>query len=192
MVTGVSLGYFNNKALTAEKFINNPFGSGMVYKTGDSVKWLPDGNIEFLGRIDNQVKIRGFRVELNEINNRIMNIDNVKTCATIIKATDGKKIICSYFTSKDGASIEEAFIKEVLKEYLPSYMLPSFICQMEALPINANGKIDKNALPEPVLSTSREVLKPQNAIQEELLSIFKRVLGLNEISITDNFFELRW
>ena len=188
---GVSLGYFNNKALTDEKFISNPFGSGMVYKTGDSVKWLPDGNIEFIGRIDNQVKIRGFRVELNEINNRIMNIENVKTSTTIIRNTDGKKIICSYFASKDGSSIEEAFIKEVLKEYLPSYMIPSFICQMEDLPINANGKIDKNSLPEPVLNLSNDILKPQNDIQAELLNIFKKVLGLEQISITDNFFELR-
>lgn len=188
---GVSKGYFNNTELTNEKFIKNPFGNGMIYKTGDLAKWLPDGNISFIGRIDNQVKIRGFRVELNEINNILSNFDNIKECTTVILEIQSEKSICSYFSSIDGSSIDKGIIKEYLKEYLPTYMIPSYLCQLDKLPINANGKIDKNALPINIeLKTNDEIVLPTNKLESDILDIYKQVLHIEEIGIRHNFFEI--
>lgn len=187
---GVSSGYFNNPDLTNDKFIKNPFGSGMIYKTGDLVKWLPDGNIDFIGRIDNQVKIRGFRVELSEINNILSKFNNIKECTTIIRDVQSKKTICSYFTSKDEITISEKEIKDYLKEYLPNYMIPTYISQLDKMPLTVNGKIDKKQLPEVTLESEHKIINPTNEIQKTLLELFKTVLNLENISMSDSFFEL--
>ena len=187
---GVSSGYFNNPDLTNEKFIKNPFGNGMIYKTGDLVKLLPDGNIDFIGRIDNQVKIRGFRVELSEINNILSKFNNIKECTTIIRDIQNKKTICSYFTSKDEINISEKEIKNYLKEYLPNYMIPTYISQLDKMPLTVNGKIDKKQLPEVTLEIEHKIINPTNEIQKTLLELFKTVLNLENISISDSFFEL--
>ncbi len=187
---GVSSGYFNNPDLTNEKFIKNPFGDGMIYKTGDLVKWLPDGNIDFIGRIDNQVKIRGFRVELNEINNVLSNFNNIKECTTIIRDVQNRKTICSYFTSKDGVNISDKQIKSYLKESLPNYMIPTYICQLDKMPLTVNGKIDKKRLPEVILENESKTVFPINETQEKLLEVFKSILSSEKISLTDSFFEL--
>lgn len=187
---GVSAGYFNNPDLTNEKFIKNPFGSGMVYKTGDLVKWLPDGNIDFIGRIDNQVKIRGFRVELNEINNIFSNFNNIKECTTIICDVQNKKTICSYFTSKNGSEININTIKSYLKKYLPSYMIPTYIYQLDKMPLTVNGKIDKKKLSVSIIEDNRKTNHIQTNTQEKLLDIWVDLFDLDKISIDDNFFNL--
>ncbi len=187
---GVSAGYLNNPELTNEKFIENPFGDGIIYKTGDLAKWLPDGNIEFIGRIDNQVKIRGFRVELSEINNILSHFPNIRECATIVSETQGKKSISSYFVANNNVAISKEEIKSYLKESLPSYMIPTYFCQLDKLPLNINGKIDKSKLPEPSIDAKEDIVKPKNQIEKDLLSIFKTVLNLESISTTDSFFEL--
>ena len=189
MATGVSKGYLNNPTFTAEKFISNPFGDGILYKTGDLVKWLPDGSIDFIGRIDNQVKIRGFRVELNEINLKIQEFPNIKECVTVVKNLNNEKVICSYFSSKE--NIDTNALKAWLAKFLPHYAIPAYLISLENLPINANGKVDIKRLPEPkVLNAKSEIVLPRNDIDFRLISLLKDLLNIDEISIDDNFFEL--
>lgn len=186
---GVSNGYLNNPDYTSQKFIDNPFGEGKLYKTGDLVKWLPNGTIDFIGRVDNQVKIRGFRVELNEITLKIQEYKNIKECISVIKTINKEKVICSYFSSKE--KIDTLLLKNWLLNYLPPYSIPTYLVQLDSLPINANGKVDMKLLPEPQLSnTKQKVILPRNKIDEKLLEILNRILNVSNISMDDNFFEL--
>ena len=187
---GVSKGYLNNKDLTDKTFIPNPFANGTIYKTGDLVKWLPDGNIEFIGRIDNQVKVRGFRIELNEINKRILENSFIKESYTTIKLIDNNKYICSYIVPNKDLDINE--LKSYLTRYLPDYMIPTYFVKMKKLPINQNGKVDKNVLPvnfeKKIINVEKE--EPTNKEEKMLLDIYKKVLKNEDIGITDNFFSL--
>lgn len=186
---GVGLGYLNNIALTHEKFIPNPFGTDTLYKTGDLVRWLPNGAIEFIGRIDNQVKIRGFRVELNEINLKIKAYPNIKDSITIIRTIHNQKFICAYITSDTKISISD--LKAYLKYCLPPYMVPTYMMQLEKLPINYNGKVDKSALPVPTLvKNTKDFILPKNALEQDLYQMVKEILGLDAFSMQDSFFEL--
>ena len=184
---GVSRGYLNKEELTKEKFIDNHFGEGMLYKTGDLVKWNKDGNIEFLGRIDNQVKIRGFRVELNEINLKILDFEDVRESYTNIYTVNNQKYICSYVIFKNENKEKE--LKDFLKKRLPSYMVPTYIVEMKKFPLNSNGKIDKSELPKPV-QESKNLIKPRNDIDKFLISTLKRILKVKTISIEDNLIEI--
>ncbi len=185
---GVSRGYVNKPELTSEKFIKNPFGNtGMIYKTGDLVKWLPDGSIAFLGRNDNQVKIRGFRIELNEINNTILNYPSVKNCTTIIQNINNMKYICTYIIPKDTLDIDN--LKEYLSKTLPSYMIPSYFIIMNSLPITVNGKIDKSKLPIPKPWTHhKHIVKPSSALEKEIYLAVQKLSVTKSLSIDDNFF----
>ena len=187
---GVSKGYLNNEKLTNEKFVQNPFGEGIIYKTGDLVKWLPDGNISFIGRLDNQVKIRGFRIELNEINKKILENPLIKESFTTVKVIDSGKHICSYIVTDKSLNIDD--LRTYLGTYLPSYMLPTYFIKMKKLPINQNGKVDKNALPNDFKKyiNTLSFKKPSNREEEILLDLFKMILKNDNISITDNFFEI--
>ena len=185
---GVSKGYLNNDELTQKSFIENPFDTGIIYKTGDLVKWLPDGNIEFIGRIDNQVKVRGFRIELNEINKRILDNSFIKEAFTTIRLIDNNKYICSYIVPNKELDINE--LKNYLTRYLPNYMIPTYFIKMKKLPINQNGKVDKNALPMPNIDLKKEVVSSRNEIDSAIVSILKNILQIKEISITDSFFEI--
>jgi amino acid adenylation domain-containing protein/thioester reductase-like protein len=188
---GVAKGYLNNQKLTDEKFIQNPFGEGVVYKTGDLAKWLPDGNIEFLGRIDTQVKIRGFRVELSEIDFKIQQFSNIKDSTTVVLNINNNKTICSYVVAKTDNKLDFAQLRKYLQQTLPNYMIPVHFMQLDKLPLNTNGKIDKKALPNNFLikDTNIEVVNPINETEEKLLNIFKSVLNVNKMGTTDNFFE---
>lgn len=186
---GVSKGYLNNAQFTEEKFIPNPFGTGKLYKTGDLVKWLPDGSIDFIGRVDNQVKVRGFRVELNEITLKILEFTNIKECITIVKTINNEKVICSYFSAN--TEIEIHSLKQWLIDCLPHYAIPTYLIQVKLIPINANGKVDIKALPEPqALNTKSKIVLPRNNFDTKLIKLLKNLLNINEISIDDNFFEL--
>ncbi|MGG0120491.1 amino acid adenylation domain-containing protein [Bacillus paranthracis] len=187
---GLARGYVNRPELTAEKFIDNPFETGTkMYKTGDLARWLPDGNIEFLGRIDNQVKIRGFRIELGEIENRLLQCESINEAAVLVKENKVKeKYICAYVVSKK--NLEELNLRSYLKDTLPEYMVPAYFVQVEKMPLTANGKLDRRALPEPNLDTSlTEYEAPRNEIEETLAKIWSDVLGVEKIGINDNFFE---
>lgn len=188
---GIGKGYLNKEELTKEKFINNPYVKNeMIYKTGDLAKWLPDGNIEFLGRKDYQVKIRGFRIELGEIEKQIAKYDRIKEVIVIDKTDDkGDKYLCGYITSDFKISISD--LKNSLKNFIPIYMIPSKIIQIETMPTNCNGKIDRKLLPDPTIFYSDvSIVKPRNKVEEELLEIWCELFNKKIISIEDNFFEL--
>ncbi|MBR8826762.1 MAG: amino acid adenylation domain-containing protein [Gomphosphaeria aponina SAG 52.96 = DSM 107014] len=188
---GVARGYLNRPELTAEKFIYNPFGAGKLYKTGDLARYLPHGNIEFIGRIDNQVKIRGYRIELGEIETILNQHLEVKEAVVIVREdTPDNKSLVAYIVAKH-QSISE--LRSFLATKLPEYMIPNGFVFLEALPLTPNGKIDRRALPKP--DTTRQELEtnylaPKNELEIKLTQIWEEVLGIKGIGITDNFFEL--
>jgi len=189
---GVARGYLNNPELTAERFIASPFVKGeRMYDTDDLAKWLPDGNIEFLGRKDSQVKIRGYRIELEEIENTIVQFsDAIQQAVLDVKETGKEKELVAYYTSK--SEIEKSDLRAFLQERLPSYMVPSYYVALDTMPLTPNGKIDKKALPE-ITSESliqKDYVAPRNKTEQELVKIWQDVLGVEKIGITDNFFEL--
>jgi len=185
---GVARGYWNRPELTAEKFVQNPFGEGRLYRSGDLARWLPDGNIEYLGRIDEQVKIRGFRVELGEIENALRKLHQVKDVAVAAKEKNGDKYICAYIVSD--REFQAADIKDDLRKELPDYMVPAFIMQIDRIPVTRNGKLDKRALPEPEAATGQTYVAPRNQIEETIASVFEEVLGVRPVGREDNFFEM--
>lgn len=186
---GVSKGYLNKPDFTKSRFIKNVFGDGVLYKTGDLVRWNKDGSIEFIGRIDNQVKIRGFRVELSEINLAVQNFEGIKECITIIKEINNEKVICTYFSSNEEININK--LKTFLAQTLPNYSIPSYYIPMDSLPINTNGKIDRAKLPEPQMQNEKKnILLPKNEIEKNLIDLLKKLLNVDSISMDDNFFEL--
>jgi amino acid adenylation domain-containing protein len=195
----LATGYINDEALTAYKFIHNPFAPGeKMYKTGDLARWFPDGNIEFLGRLDHQVKIRGFRIELGEIENCLLRVRGVKEAVVLAREEDGRdKYICAYFISE--REYERSELRESLLKELPEYMIPSYFVRMEKIPLTPNGKIDRSALPKPELISSEIYTAPGNEIEKKLVELWSEVLGTDalhasqlkdSLGINDNFFEL--
>ncbi len=188
---GVTRGYLNQPKLTSEKFIVNPFNNeDTLYDTGDIVKWLPNGNIGFIGRKDEQVKIRGYRIELEEIEQTILNYDSKITRVTVfIKDVESTKVLIAIYT---GDEIKESYLKEYLQEQLPIYMIPDAFKVIPAFPLTPNGKIDRKALKEMEveLVKTKEYVEARTAIEQELVLIWEEVLGVEKIGIRDNFFEL--
>ncbi|MEB3130340.1 bacitracin non-ribosomal peptide synthetase BacA [Bacillus paralicheniformis] len=188
---GLSKGYLNREELTAEKFIPHPFIPGeRLYKTGDLAKWLPDGNIEFIGRIDHQVKIRGFRIELGEIESRLeMHEDINETIVTVREDEESRPYICAYITANREISLDE--LKGFLGEKLPEYMIPACFVKMDKLPLTKNGKVDRKALPEPDRSagTEAEYEAPRNYVEQRIISILEDVLGTERMGISCHFFD---
>ncbi|WP_303838803.1 amino acid adenylation domain-containing protein, partial [Ruminococcus flavefaciens] len=186
---GLARGYHNRPELTAEKFVKNPFGEGRMYRSGDLARWLPDGNIEYLGRIDEQVKIRGFRIELGEIESRIREIDGVNDCTVIARANNtGDKAIYAYYTAKMQINVND--IRNKLAESLPDYMIPAYMMQLEAIPVTRNGKVDKRALPEIVSVSEDKYAASRNEAEEVICRAFSEILGVEKVGINDSFFEL--
>lgn len=184
---GLAEGYLNKEDLTNQKFVVNPFGKGKMYRTGDLGRWTPDGNVEFLGRIDQQVKIRGFRIELGEIENAIRKIENVKDATVIVKGENSDKKLCAYITSNQLLDLE--YIKNKLSESLPEYMIP-LMMQIDKMPMNASGKIDKNSLPNISIVRKSDFIKPRNDEEKVIVQVFKDVLKADNVGATDDFFEL--
>ena len=186
---GLARGYLNRPELTAEKFVKNPFGEGRMYRSGDLARWLSDGNIEYLGRIDEQVKIRGFRIELGEIETRIREIEKIKDCAVISRTDNaGDKAIYAYYTSDSEVGVSK--IRDTLSESLPEYMVPAYMMQVESIPVTRNGKLDKRALPEIEVKAIHEYIAPRNEIEEKICAIFGEILNAEQVGIKDSFFEL--
>jgi amino acid adenylation domain-containing protein len=188
---GVGKGYQNNPELTAEKFIDCPYIEGeRLYKTGDIARWLPDGNIDFIGRIDQQVKLRGFRVEPGEIENRIKRQREIKDAVvTLFEREKGEKYICAYIVSERESAVSQ--LRDDLSKELPDYMIPSYFVHVGKIPLTSNGKVDRKALPHPQLGAGKAYLPPANEIEEKLLQIWEEVLGLEKgiIGVSDDFFE---
>ncbi|MBQ0011702.1 MAG: amino acid adenylation domain-containing protein, partial [Clostridiales bacterium] len=186
---GVARGYLNRPELTVERFVKNPFGEGKMYRTGDLVRWMPDGNVEYLGRIDDQVKIRGFRIELGEIESRMREISTIKDCAVIVRTNaNGEKDIYAYVVSEEMLSIDA--IHDELAKSLPDYMIPSYMMQIEKIPVTRNGKLDKRALPDIEVRTGSEYVAPRNETEVIICSIFSEILNVEKVGIMDSFFAL--
>jgi len=194
---GLARGYLNRPDLTDEKFIPNPFNnepSSRLYKTGDKARYLPDGNIEFLGRIDNQVKIRGFRIELGEIEAAIAQYPGVRETAVIAREdVSGHKYLVAYIVPNHEAAIASSDLRGFLKEKLPDYMIPGAFVMLDALPLTPNGKVNRKALPTP--DTARQELQadkvaPRTRAEEILAKIWREVFHREFISIHNNFFEV--
>ncbi len=190
---GLAKGYLNRPELTAEKFIPNPFGAGKLYQTGDLVRYLPDGNIEYLGRIDNQVKIRGFRIELGEIEAVLSQHPAVVNAVAIVREdSSGDKHLVVYISVQDAATLSQSQLRQFLQQQLPDYLIPSAFVVLANFPLTPNGKIDRHALPIPdsEISQTHEYVAPRTASEEIIANIFASVLNVQKIGIHDNFFEL--
>jgi hypothetical protein len=184
---GVALGYLNRPELTAERFVRDPFSDrpgARLYLTGDLVRRRPDGALLFLGRIDRQTKISGHRVEFGEIEHALRNHPGVRDAIAVLREdTPGRKRIVAYVTGG------EAGLAEHLRAVLPEWAVPSAIVHLEALPLNANGKVDRAALPAPPAAAARGIV-PREATERVLAAIWQRVLGIAAVGRDDNFFDL--
>ena len=190
----VGRGYFLQEQMTRELFVPNHLKPGdRLYKTGDLARWLPDGNIEFLGRRDQQVKIRGFRIELGEIENQLMTIPFIKK-ALVIHKTDGtgQKFLCAYIVSDEEVDMTE--LRDLISENVPDYMVPAYFTQLKEIPLTPNGKIDYKALPDPkgMVSKRKDYEAPSNETEEKIVEIWAEVLELDpaKIGVNDDFFDL--
>ncbi len=194
---GLARGYLNRPELTAEKFIPNPFATGngeRIYRTGDLARWLPDGNVEFMGRIDHQVKVRGFRIELGEIEAALSRHDKIKD--QIVLAPEdkaGNKRLVAYIATKNSQEATPAEMRDYLSSQLPDYMVPAVYIFLDDMPLTPNGKVDRKALPQPDLEGAvihREYIPPRNETEEKLITIVTELLNLEKVGVLDNFFEL--
>lgn len=190
---GVCKGYYNNLELTQKVFLNNPFvPNELMYKTGDLCMLLPNGEVEYLERVDNQIKIRGLRIELGEIESKILDYNGIEKVCVIKQTINNRDFISAYFTASK--RINPSSLKKYLSNYLPKYMIPSYFTVLEKFPYTPNGKIDKKALklPEEVLSNSREAeyIAPRTDLEKQFCAIWEQILNVSPIGITDNFFEL--
>lgn len=195
-IAGASLarGYLNRPALTAEKFVANPFEPGTrMYRTGDLGRWLPDGSIDFIGRKDHQVKVRGHRIELGEIEQALQGHPQVSKAAVLAleHPQRAEKSLVAYLIAEPMP--EADLLKAYMKAHLPSYMVPQVFISLDEFPLTTNGKLDRKALPHPDFSehlTQIDFVAARNNLESELVAIWKEVLGLEQIGIKDHFFEL--
>jgi acyl carrier protein len=179
----------NQPELTAEKFVADRFESGArLYRSGDRVRWRSDGNLEFLGRLDDQVKLRGFRIELGDIESAILRSGQVRETVVVVRGEDSDAQLVAYLVADAPGEIVER-LKMQLCDQLPVYMHPSVYVLLEALPLSANGKVDKKRLPapEPLLI---EYAPPDTSTEAQLAAIWQDILGLERVSVTADFFDL--
>jgi amino acid adenylation domain-containing protein len=189
---GLARGYLNRPETTAEKFMEiDLFGkTERIYKTGDLARWCADGNLEYLGRIDEQVKLRGFRIELGEIESLLLQHSLVKEAVVILYETDSNPRLVAYVTQAEKSVTLGIEIKEYLKNRLPNYMIPSQIMVLEQLPLTANGKLDRRALPAPNTAAASDLEIPVTPTEEILASLWQGLLKIQSVGRSDNFFEL--
>jgi amino acid adenylation domain-containing protein len=195
---GVGRGYLNDAAATAGRFIPHPFGAepgARLYKTGDLARHLPDGNIEFLGRLDNQVKVRGYRVEPGEIEAVLRRHEALRECVVVARAdAHGDTRLVAYVVTKHGASPPAtAALRRHLAERLPAHMLPSVFVPLDELPLTPSGKVDRRQLPAPEAAGEEaraDYVAPRTPVEEVLAGIWRDVLGVGRVGVYDNFFEL--
>ncbi|MEA5549581.1 amino acid adenylation domain-containing protein [Anabaena cylindrica UHCC 0172] len=189
---GVTGGYLNRPALTAERFLPNPFGSGRIYRSGDLAQRLTNGDLEYLGRIDQQVKIRGFRIELGEIQAALTSHFQVREAVVITDEWEEEKRLVAYYVPGESQPHGNE-LRQYLKNKLPDYMVPAAYVSVDVFPLNVNGKIDVKSLPAPdwnLLRVEEDYIAPRNPEEESLCAIVAEILGLEKVGIDDNFFEI--
>jgi amino acid adenylation domain-containing protein len=199
---GLARGYLNQPETTQERFISNPFateediakGYTRLYKTGDLVRWLPDGNVEYIERNDFQVKIQGFRVELGEIENAISKLDKIKQVTVQAKerqTNTGKiKRLVAYYVSRTKGEITPSSIIEHLNNVLPKYMVPNVYIELESLPLTENGKLNSKALPDPKFMANAKYVPPRTELEAKLCSIWAEIMKIERVGVDDDFFDL--
>ncbi|WP_367254171.1 non-ribosomal peptide synthetase [Pseudomonas sp. stari2] len=196
---GLALGYHDRAGITAERFVADPFAAdgGRMYRTGDLVRQRADGLVEYLGRIDHQVKIRGFRIELGEIETRLLDHDSIREAVVLaLDAPSGKQLVGYLVTEVASRSeAEQVELREALKAHLktqlPDYMVPTHLILLASMPLTANGKLDRSALPAPDLDLNRQdYVAPSNELEQTLAQIWCEVLNVEQVGLNDNFFEL--
>ena len=186
---GVSRGYCNNQKLTDEKFVQNTFGSGKMYHSGDLARWMPDGTIDFLGRIDEQVKIRGFRVEIGEVTNAIRSVSYIEDAVVVARENEsGINDLCAYFVSSQ--NVANTDLRKELENILPYYMVPAYMMQLDNIPVTQNGKVDKKALPKIQEKAVAVYKAPSTEMERFVCEAFAEVLRLEQVSVDDGFFHL--
>ncbi|CAA2107568.1 Tyrocidine synthase 3 [Variovorax paradoxus] len=188
---GINLarGYLKRAGLTAERFIATENGN-RLYRTGDLVRWSNEGQLEYLGRIDHQVKVRGFRIELGEVEAQLQGQPEVREAVVVANDGPAGNRLVGYVSPHAGQTIDTATLRERLGESLPDYMVPSVIVVLDALPLNANGKVDRKALPAPEFASDRAYEAPEGEVEQALAAIWAEVLGVARVGRSDNFFEL--
>lgn len=188
--TSLARGYLNRPDLNRDRFVEVPFLQGeKLYRTGDIAKWYPRGEISYVGRSDFQVKIRGLRIELGEIEKRMMMIDHMRKVVVTAAEVGGKKEICAYYTSDN--EISEKEIRLFLSQYLPVYMIPSFLIRQEYIPLSPNGKVDIEALPKLNISQfSKGLVKPKNQMERDILSIWQDILKDQNFGVQDEYYAI--
>jgi acyl carrier protein len=203
----VARGYLSNAAATAERFLPDPFSDetgARLYRTGDVVRYLPGGELEFLGRGDHQVKIRGYRIELGEIESAVRRHTAVRECIVVTRAAGGEEAddargpggerrIVAYVVARRGMQLTAAELRASAHEWLPDYMMPAAFVLLDTLPLTPNGKIDTRALPAPEEARGRDArpyVAPHNALEEALAGLWAEVLGCERVGVEDNFLEL--
>ncbi len=197
-IGGVSLarGYRNRPELTAEKFVPNPFvngtGSARLYRTGDRARVLPNGEIEFLGRLDDQIKIRGYRVELDEISSVLDSHPEVRASVVAVAETGDEKKLVAYLVLATGSQSNASAFREFLQTRIPDYMIPATFVRMDALPLTNNGKVDRAALPAPNDNTlpEQEYIAPRSPVEQRLAELIAPLLRVERVGVNDNFFLL--
>ena len=192
---GLARGYLNRPALTAERFVPDPFASepgARLYRTGDSVRWLADGRVEFIGRLDHQVKVRGYRIELGEVESALRTLAQVVDAVAVVREDEpGDKRLVAYVVSEGGA--DAGALRAHLKERLPEYMIPSAFVALDSLPLTPNGKVDKKALPAPGLANAGGeggYVAPRTQVEAALAELWRELLKVERVGVEDNFFEL--
>jgi acyl-coenzyme A synthetase/AMP-(fatty) acid ligase len=188
---GLARGYRKRPELTQERFVANPFGAGRIYKTGDRARYRADGRVELLGRNDDQVKVRGFRIELGEIEHALQAIPDVLRAAVVVHQDGDDQNIIAYVVPVPGVPMPADELRGALLQTLPEYMVPVGFVMIEALPTTPNGKLDRKALPAPVVARkTRESVPPETPTQITLAGIWESVLKIEHVGIHESFFDL--
>ncbi|BBH13306.1 non-ribosomal peptide synthetase [Chromobacterium haemolyticum] len=191
--SGLARGYLNQPALSAERFVANPFGpaGSRLYRSGDRARWRADGQLEFLGRADQQIKLRGFRIELGEIEARLREHPAVSQARAVLRETDGApRQLLAYVALHPGADIDPSTLRQALAAQLPDYMVPAAVVALNALPLTPNGKLDHRALPAPELQAGGDRRPPRSDAERILAGLYAELLGLDEVGLDDGFFDL--
>ena len=192
---GLARGYRGAPQLTAERFVPSPFRAGeRLYRTGDQVKWLPDGKLDYVGRIDYQVKLRGFRIELGEIETVLADDPTVKQAVVIVREdVPGDRRLVAYVVAREGLRCDPLTLRRALRDMVPDYMVPAAIVPLTEFPLTPNGKVDRQALPAPStepVHDGAQAIEPRNRVELQLAAIWEQVLGISPIGVRDNFFAL--
>ncbi len=194
---GVTRGYLHRPELTEDRFVTDTLSgdaSGRIYKTGDIVRYLPDGNLEYLRRNDNQIKLRGYRIELGEVEAAIARTPSVRQAVAVIREVrPGDSRLIGYVVPEAGIELTDAEIKAHMRESVPDYMVPQHFVQLEAFPLTPNGKVDRKALPAPSLAAGAretELVAPRTEAEAHIAAAFQDLLGVESVSVHDNFFDL--